>query len=136
MTQESAAFNMPSVSFIFSQLTLDCSALLEADFTTERAQHDLRCCLAGRAKEGTSRFHGEAGVPGLERKIVLHPAQHRVRAEIGRNVGRHQGFDVTGMGGELVVAAGAEITVVENLSAAGILPAPAARSPTSDGRRR
>src|SRR5450631_3091726 len=96
-----------------------CSALLEADFTTESAQHDFRCCLADRTKEGTSRFHGEPGVLGLERKIVLHLTQHGVRAEIRRDIPRRQSFDITGVGGELIVASGAEITVVENLSAAG-----------------
>src|ERR1019366_4947681 len=97
------------------------SALLEADFTTERAQHDFRCCLADRAKEGTSRFHGKpGGLLGLERKIVLDPAQHRVRAEISRDIRGHQGLDITGVGSEPIVAAGAEITIVENLTAAGI----------------
>src|SRR5260370_2296232 len=96
------------------------SALLEAEFTTERAQQDFRCCLADRAKEGTSRFYGKPGVLGLERKIVLHPAHHGVGAEIGRDIRRHQGLDITGVGGELVVAAGAKITIVENPSTAGI----------------
>ena len=96
------------------------SALLEADFTTESAQHHFRCCLAHRAKEGTSRFHRKSGVLWVERKIVLHLSQHGVRTEIRRDIPRRQGFDITGVRGELIVAAGTEITIVENLAAAGI----------------
>src|SRR5579859_1518576 len=84
-------------------------SLLEADSTTERAQHDLGSGLAGGAKEGTSRIRREARVMSLKRKVVLYPAEHRVRGEIGRNVGRHQGFDIAGVGGEFVIAGGAEI---------------------------
>src|SRR5260370_25545312 len=110
----------PRSAPICSQFIFCGSALLEADFTTERAQHDFRCCLTDRAKEGTSLFHGKTGVLGLEFKVVLDTAQHRVRAEISRDLGGRQGLDIPGVGGEPIVASGAEITVVENLSAAGI----------------
>ena len=96
------------------------SALLEADFTTERAQHDFRCGPAGSTNEGTSRLRRKPGMPGLERKVVLHPAQHRVRSETGRDIRGRQGLDIAGVGGEPIVAAGTEITIVKNLPAAGI----------------
>ena len=59
-------------------------------------------------------------MPGLERKIVLDSAQHRVRSEIGRDVGGRQGLYITGVSAEPIVSAGAEITIVENLPAAEI----------------
>ena len=36
-------------------------ALLEADFTTERVQHDLGSSLADGAEEGTSLLDGHSG---------------------------------------------------------------------------
>src|SRR5229473_405421 len=56
------------IDFLFS------SALLEADFTTERAQDHFRCRLADCTKEGTSRLEGKPGVLGLQREVVLDPA--------------------------------------------------------------
>ena len=51
---------------------------------------------------------------------MLHPAQYRVRSEIGRDIrGRHS-LDITGVGGEPIVAPGAEVPIVENLPAAQI----------------
>src|ERR1019366_4471138 len=90
------------------------SALLEADSSTERAQHHFRCCLAGSTHEGTARLHRIPGMPGLERKIVLHPAQHRVRSETGRDIRGRQCLYITGVGGEPIVAAVADVTIVEN----------------------
>src|SRR5271166_285941 len=58
-------------------------------------------------------------MPRLEREIMLHTAEYGVRTETGGDIRRDQSFDVTRMGDEPVVAARAEIAVVENSSAAG-----------------
>ena len=49
---------------------------------------------------------------------MLHPAEHRVRSETGRDIRGHQGLDIAGVGGEPIVAAGTEIAIVKNLPAA------------------
>src|SRR5450755_3842493 len=107
---------------LHTPIVTDCLnylALLEADFTTERAKDDLGCGLSDGTKEGTSGFHGKTGVSGLERKIVLHLANNRVRAEIGRDVGRRPSLNVAGVGGELIGASRSEIAFVGDLPAAG-----------------
>ena len=57
---------------------------------------------------------------GLKREVVANLAQHGVGAEVGRRVGRNNGRDIAGMSRELVIAARAEVSVIENLAAAGI----------------
>ena len=67
---------------------------------------------------------------------MLHPAQHRVRSETGRDIRGRQGLYITGVGGEPIVAAGAEVTIVENPPTAQIHLHQRPIDQTSDGRRR
>ena len=118
MTEEDAGYNVTSVSF--SRLIARDSALLEADFTTEGMHHDPGGSLAGSTKEGTRSI--ERGVEmllGLKREVVLHLALQRLGAELGGCGGRDKGVDVARTGGEFVVAAGAEIAAVGDLTAGG-----------------
>lgn len=57
---------------------------------------------------------------GLEGEIVLNLAENGVGAEVSRRICGDNRRDVAGMSRELVIAARPEITVVENLAAAGI----------------
>ena len=97
------------------------SALLEADFTTERLHHDPGGCLACSAKEGTSGIQrGVSVLLRLEREVVLNLPLQRLRTEGSGRGRRHHGVDVAGVSDKAIVAPGTEIAAVDNLAAGGI----------------
>ena len=118
MTEQDAGINVTSVSFYC--LIVRDSALLEADFTTEGMHHDPGGSLAGSTKEGTRGIDRRVEMLlGLKREVVLHLALQGLSAELGGCGRGNERVDVAGTGGELVVAAGAEIAAVGDLAAGG-----------------
>ena len=100
--------------------TPECLALLEVDFTTEGKQLNRGSGLAHRTCKGTPGFHKEGRVLGLEGKVILDFTLFGTRGHVDRSIRGSSSFDITGVAGQVVIPAPAEIAVIAYLAAVGV----------------